>query len=234
MFQGKMKALTFSYDDGVTQDRRLIAILDRYGLKGTFNLNSGLFTAAHAFYDEAKNITFPHVCLRASEVAQVYGGHEVAVHTKTHPMLNRLTDEQIIEEVEEDRIALSALAGYDIHGMAYPVGSCAVDDRVTEVIRKHTGVRYSRTTTDTHNFDLPDDPLLLHPTVRHADKQAAEALADRFLALTPDKPQLFCIWGHAYELDRDDDWEWFEAFCRRISGRDDIFYGTLSQILPVS
>ena len=42
MFQGKMKAITFSYDDGVTQDQRLIAMLNHYGMKATFNLNSGL------------------------------------------------------------------------------------------------------------------------------------------------------------------------------------------------
>ena len=40
---GKKKAFTLSYDDGITQDRRLIGILDRYRVKATFNLNSGLF-----------------------------------------------------------------------------------------------------------------------------------------------------------------------------------------------
>ena len=34
LFNGKMKALTFSFDDGVKQDRRLIEILDKYGLLG--------------------------------------------------------------------------------------------------------------------------------------------------------------------------------------------------------
>ena len=33
-----MKALTFSYDDGVTTDERLIEIFKRYGMKCTFNL----------------------------------------------------------------------------------------------------------------------------------------------------------------------------------------------------
>ena len=42
MFSGKMKAVTFSYDDGVTQDIRLLEILNKYGLKSTFNINSGL------------------------------------------------------------------------------------------------------------------------------------------------------------------------------------------------
>ena len=31
MFGGKKKAVTFSYDDGVTQDGRLMEIFNRYG-----------------------------------------------------------------------------------------------------------------------------------------------------------------------------------------------------------
>ena len=49
MWNGKMKALTFSYDDGVEQDIRLIEILDRYHLRGTFNLNPGLQSPEHTF-----------------------------------------------------------------------------------------------------------------------------------------------------------------------------------------
>ena len=40
MFGGKVKALTFSFDDAVRQDVKMIEILNKYG-KGTFNLNSG-------------------------------------------------------------------------------------------------------------------------------------------------------------------------------------------------
>ncbi len=32
MFHGYKKAVTFSYDDGVTQDQRLIETFDKYGL----------------------------------------------------------------------------------------------------------------------------------------------------------------------------------------------------------
>ena len=42
MMQGKRKFLTLSYDDGVTQDKRLVKIFNRYGLKATFNINSEL------------------------------------------------------------------------------------------------------------------------------------------------------------------------------------------------
>ena len=40
---GKSKVLTLSYDDGPVQDIRLIQIFDRYGIKATFNLNSGCY-----------------------------------------------------------------------------------------------------------------------------------------------------------------------------------------------
>ena len=231
MFEGKMKALSFSYDDGVTQDRRLLAILNRYGLKATFNLNSGLFASAAAFYDREKNVTFPHVRLRASEIAEVYAGHEVAAHTRTHPMLKDLTDEAMIAETEEDRLALSDLVGYDVCGFAYPAGTCGMNAHVADVLRRHTGVRFARTTTSTHRFDLPQDLMTLDPTVRHAERDAKLSLAQQFLDLQPETPQFFLIWGHAYEFDRDDDWAWFEEFCRMISRRDDIFYGTNREIL---
>ena len=230
MFHGKMKAVTFSYDDGVTQDRRLISILNRYGLRATFNLNSGLFASAAAFYDERKNVTFPHVRLRASEISGVYAGHEVAAHTLTHPLLKDLPDAQIVREVEDDRRALSALAGQAVRGFAYPFGTRGVDARTVQIIRRQTGVQYARTTTSTHAFDLPEDLLLLHPTVRHAEWDAMFALAERFLSLQPDAPQVFYIWGHAYEFERDGDWERFETFCQMISRRDDIFYGTNAQV----
>ena len=42
MWNGKNKAVTFSYDDGTEHDIRLVEIFNRYGMKCTFNLNSGL------------------------------------------------------------------------------------------------------------------------------------------------------------------------------------------------
>ena len=47
---GKKKALTLSYDDGVEQDIRLIDIMKKNGLKGTFNLNSGCYAPEGTVY----------------------------------------------------------------------------------------------------------------------------------------------------------------------------------------
>ena len=37
------KLFTLSFDDGTEQDCRLIALMEKYGVKGTFNISSGIF-----------------------------------------------------------------------------------------------------------------------------------------------------------------------------------------------
>ena len=117
---GKKKAVTFSYDDGVTQDINLIEMMNKYGLKGTFNLNSELLGKPGILIRENQKIS--HYKIRPEDVKYVYDGHEVAVHTLTHPLLTKLSDGEIIRQVDEDRKNLQDLVGYDVVGMAYPCG----------------------------------------------------------------------------------------------------------------
>ena len=230
MFNGKMKAVTFSYDDGVTQDQRLISILNRYNLKCTFNLNSGLLGRAGSLLRE--DVTVAHCKPRPEEVRNIYAGHEIAAHTLTHPALSQLSDEDVIREVEEDRKALSEIAGYEVVGMAYPGGTHVMNAHVADLIRNNTGIRYARTTTSTHNFDLQDDLIIFNPSVyHHVELDELFWLGEEFLALKPDTPKIFYIWGHAYEFDIRNEWDRFEQFCNMISGKDDIFYGTNAEVL---
>lgn len=230
MFDGKMKAITFSYDDGVTQDQRLIALFNKYGLKATFNLNSGLLGKPGSLVREG--VTVAHVKPRPEEVRAIYAGHEIAAHTLTHPMLPTLSDDEVVRQVEEDRLALSELAGYEVVGMAYPGGGVNYDARVADVIRARTGIRYARTTVSSFSFEPQSDLICFRPTVyHHAQWADMERLADEFLALEPDSPRIMYIWGHAYEFDIHGDWERFEQFLQRISGREDVFYGTNRQVL---
>ena len=127
---GKEKCLTFSYDDGVTQDRRLVELFNKYGIRGTFNLDSGCFgKLAKANGNFIKETT--HNKIEESEVAQLYKGHEVAVHTISHPNLVYLNKDAIRYEVMEDRKNLERLVGYPVTGMAYPFGT--YDDTVISV-----------------------------------------------------------------------------------------------------
>ena len=228
MYQGKNKAITFSYDDGVTQDRRLIEILNRYGLKATFNINSGLLDRPDDFLMiDGKKIG--HAKVSAAEVRRLYQGHEVAVHTLTHPNLTELDEQEIVRQVEEDRKNLSA--GYEVTGMAYPCGGVNNDDRVAQVLKEHTAVRYARTITSSNSFAPQENLLRFNPSVYHLDWADMEKMADEFLAMQAETPQLFYIWGHSYEFDINDTWDRFEAFCKKISGHSDIFYGTNREVL---
>ena len=232
MFNGKKKAVTFSFDDGVTQDKRLIEIFDRYGLKCTFNLNSGLLGRKNTL--QFKSATVVHNKVLPEEVREVYKNHEVAVHTVHHPNLTEIADDsKVIRQVEDDRKALSALVGYEVVGMAYPCGGVNNDDRVAKLIAENTGVKYARTITSSFSFDLQQNLYRFNPTVYlHGDGIArATELAKEFLAMETGKPKIFYIWSHAYEFDIHDTWGEVEEFCRLISGHDDVFYGTNTEVL---
>ena len=44
-------------------------------------------------------------------------------------------------------------------------------------------------------------------------------------------PQLFYIWGHAYELDANGGWETLERLLKMLAFRKDIDYGTNRELL---
>ncbi len=229
MWNGKKKALTFSYDDGVMQDIRMIGILNRYGLKGTFNLNSELLGREGSLI--RNGVTVRHDKVRPEDVRAIYAGHEVAAHTLTHPFLPRTADDEVVRQVEEDRLRLCELCGYEVVGMAYPGGGVNHDPRVERLVRDRTGIRYARTTDASGGFSRGDDLIALMPTVYHVDTDEMFALGEKFLACDGDEPALFYIWGHSYEFDAWNFWDRFEAFCEMISGREDIFYGTNREVL---
>ena len=226
MWNGKKKAITFSYDDGVTQDRRLVAILDKYGLKGTFNLNSERFEVSFT-----TSYGYTRTNISASEVKELYKNHEVAVHTLAHPNLTEQTEEEIIRQVEEDRKNLEALVGYPIRCMAYPCGGVNNDDRVAEIIKKNTPIRFARTITSTNKYDLQENLLRFNPTMHTPAMRSDMEVVEKFLALETDEPQVLYLWGHAYEMEEGgSSWEEFENLCKLVSGKEDIFYGTNSEV----
>ena len=90
MWSGKQKAITFSFDDGIKQEERLIKILDKYKLKATFNLNSGKFGTKFPY--EANGRTVERTIIEPIDVKEIYKNHEVSVHTLGHFNLTQLPD----------------------------------------------------------------------------------------------------------------------------------------------
>jgi peptidoglycan/xylan/chitin deacetylase (PgdA/CDA1 family) len=227
---GKTKAVTLSYDDGNYDDIRLLDILNRYGLKCTFNLNSELLSKKGMLIREGKRIA--HYKIHTEDVKHIYEGHEVAVHTLTHPNLTQCDDKEIIRQVEADRLNLSELVEYEVVGMAYPCGGVNNDDRVAGIIKKNTGVKYSRTITTNNCFDLQENLYRFNPTAYHLDFEKMMQLGREFVEFKPKEPKVFYIWGHSYEMDYCADyWVKLEEFFKLISNKEDIFYGTNKEVL---
>lgn len=222
--EGRARALTFSYDDGVEQDLRLRTLLDRYGLKGTFNLNSGLLTAPGAAPADP-------LIRRMTErqVLEAFAGtpHEIGLHGLRHLYLEQLPPARATYEILEDRARLEALFHTWVRGGAYPYGTW--NEQTLDSLRA-CGVDYFRTTQDSHSFDVPQDWLRLAPTCHHNDPQLP-ALAERFLHDPVERrPYLFYIWGHSYEFERDDNWALIENLAQTLSGRAEVYYATNGEV----
>lgn len=224
-----MKYITFSYDDGITQDKRLIEIFNKYNLKCTFNINSGLFGKEEYIEREGKTVSL--IRNKKEDIKHIYEGHEVAAHGVTHGRLDEMSDEEIIRETEGDRLALSELVGYEVKGMAYACGF--YDSRVIDVLKNKTGVKYARVVESSHGFKMPEEPFALHGTLyHHKDWNDLFETGERFLNQSFDNDALLYIWGHGFEFDiYPERWGEFEEFCRFISGKKDIVYGTNSEVL---
>ncbi len=228
--QGR-KILTFSYDDGVTQDIRLVDLFNKYGMRATFNLNSGLLGDDGALVREGYRVS--HNKVRACDIKHIYEGHEIAGHSLTHPTLHMLENNtEIIRQVEEDRLKLSELAGYEVVGFAYPMGNVPKDSHVPELLKHNTGVKYCRNTVATFSFDRQSNLYLFEPTVHHhGNWQKMHELGEKFISMTNENDQIFYIWGHAYEFDINDSWDAFEEFLKMMSSRSDIEYLTNKEAL---
>lgn len=217
------KMLTFSYDDGIYQDERLVEIFNKYGMKATFNLNTGIQSPESNFEIEGIKIAR----MEQEGLAKLYEGHEIALHGLTHASPSGIKPEDYSQEYLQDARNIEKLYGKYPIGMAYAYGD--VPDPVVSYL-KDIGIRYGRTVESTHSFTLPQDPLRLNATCHHNDDKLFE-LAEQFLAAKPEEPMLFYVWGHSYEFDVNNNWERIEEFCKMLGGRDDIFYGTNAQCL---
>ncbi len=218
--QGKVKALTLSYDDGVFQDIRLMKILDKHGIKCTFNVNSDQFAA-----DDVTGSG--RISVKQAKELYTNSGHEVAVHGATHPFLEQLPIHLAMDDILRDRKQLEEMFGTIIRGMAYPYGT--YNDDVVSCMRC-AGIVYSRTVRSTGSFYLPSDWMRLPATCHHNDSRL-EQLCDEFLSAEYKRdPKLFYLWGHSYEFDNNDNWNVIEKFSKKMGGKDDIWYATNIEI----
>lgn len=210
---GRHKVLTMSYDDGRAEDRRLVDIFNRNGIKATFHVNSGL--------------TDDEMRLKPDEWKAVYEGHEVSCHTVLHPTIARCPLSQVALQVLEDRRALERAVGYPVRGMSYPNGSYTQE--IVDML-PGLGIEYCRVVGSTDDFAMPENFLKWKSTCHHNHnllengKRFAELFKTQYL-------YMMYVWGHSFEFPRDDNWEVMEEFCCMLGGREDIWYATNIEIV---
>ena len=228
---GKPKAVTFSYDDGVREDIQLVEIINRHGIKCTFNLNNDIMRGENNFTDEEIKKYF------------LSNGHEVAVHGSMHRALGNVSAIDGIRDVLECRLELEKKTGKIIKGMAYPDTGITVfvNNASYENIKsylKDLGIVYSRTLGgDNNSFQLPQDWYAWMPTAHHNNPQIMEYI-DEFVNMDLStktycarrQPRLFYMWGHSYEFRNADNWEHLEDICAKLGGKDDTWYATNMEI----
>lgn len=223
----KSKAFTMSYDDGTIHDRRLVEIMNRWGLRGTFNLNS-------AFFGKKESSPSPFGTIDTSkieewEVSELYAGHEIAGHGLAHASPTNVGSSTFMYETISDKANLERIAGKLVRGYAYPFGNY---DRVSIDVLRLAGYHYSRTVGETAGFELPKDFMEWHSTCHHNHPRLME-LAETFCS--PDGPpfgrQLFYLWGHSYEFATQGTWELIERFCQYMGEHgEDIWFATNIEI----
>lgn len=210
------KYFTLSFDDGLEQDKLTLEMMRKYGIKGTFNLNSGLFgqksyikyIIKYGVSNVPKNIGEPISGefadadrIPADEICQVYEGMELATHGVTHANLSELSSEELRMELLPDKESLQTFTDIPVVGHAFPFGKTS---DLVETFLKENNFLYARGVTSekaTRNFAFPDNPLNFNPTCWHIDDDI-EQLIDQFIAAEPtDGDLLFYMWGHGYEFD---------------------------------
>lgn len=220
---GKTKALTMSFDDGRIFDRDLIKMFNKYGIKGTFHLISSRLGSDGY--------------VKSEEIKELYAGHEISLHTHTHPTIAYMPRRRIDYEITENKRILERIAGREICGLSYPMGSFG--DNVTGVM-KNAGVLYGRTTLSTGTFALPKNFYEWHPTIHYSrgtQRWSKNLVISR--SLLTEKANEFAeyfdwqrnmpimqVWGHSYELDDNDDWDVMENFCKYISTINTVWFAT--------
>ena len=218
--KGKAKVLTMSYDDGKLEDIRLLEIFNRYGIRGTFNLNYGLMCSDQT--------GMPHPRIPKDQVAELYKGHEIATHTLTHPTIARCPLTEVAHEILEDRKGLEGITGGIVRGHAYPNGSYS--EEIKQLFRQ-LGIAYARVGNSVPDYALPADPLEWNPTCHHDDPNLMQ-MAEFFANFQKKQYlKLMYVWGHSYEFADHDNWEVIEEFCKYMGGRDDIWYATNIEII---
>ncbi|MFA6254820.1 MAG: polysaccharide deacetylase family protein [Patescibacteria group bacterium] len=243
------KIVTTSWDDGNKLDLKLLNLLNKYNLKGTFYIPKNL---------ELKSLT-------GQEIKLIAETQEIGAHTLNHPNLTSLvSDEEIKREIKGSKDFLEQFLGREIKMFAYPGGK--FDFRTKQAV-KEAGFIAARTTRE-FEFGISQDKFEFATTIhvypfpfRKRDKDhyyfsrflfqplqnsffqilklklpkrsffswhnLSQALFDCFLK----EGGVYHLWGHSWEIEKYDMWDDLETVFKYMANRSECQYLTNGQSL---
>lgn len=190
-FNTRMKLMT-SWDDGAKSDLKLAQLLKSYQLPGIFFLpNAGLQ-------------------LSLAEIRELALDFEIGGHTVSHPHdMKDLVYEDLVAEIWNNKMWLETVSGQMLEWFCYPRGR--YDDRVIKAVQE-SGFKYARTTLQGVTDWDESNPYRIHTSVHvydykpeYGDKTWLEYAKGVFLT-AKEKDGYFHLWGHSWEIDRQQLW----------------------------
>ncbi len=244
----KKTIITTSWDDGNKLDLKVLDLLDKYGLRGTFYIPKS---------HQSKTLSDP-------EINVVCRRQEVGAHTLNHVNLSAVDLTTAREEIRGSKDYLEDLTGKDIEMFCYPFGH--FNNEVRQEV-KAAGFLGARTTKE---FDIryPDDFFSFNTSLHiypfpfrkrdeshyHLSKFLFQPLQKKYSGIRAlglplrswlswdnlsrsvfdhalEINGLYHIWGHSWEIERYGLWDKLESHFKYISRRDDCLYLTNGEAL---
>lgn len=179
-----------SWDDGRLDDLKLVSLLRKYKLPAVFYLPTMVRD------------------LSDSQVIDIAQDFEIGGHTMTHPAdMKALKSKDIWWEISENKKELETLIGKKINKFCYPRGR--YDQRAIDAA-KSSGYTECRTT---HVLKLGANDKFRKGTTIHVFQRSEYKIvhwvdvAKEYVLKAAENGGTFHIWGHSWEIERDENWQ---------------------------
>jgi peptidoglycan/xylan/chitin deacetylase (PgdA/CDA1 family) len=229
--------VTTSWDDGHVLDHRLAALLDEYGVEGTFYIAPNDHEIA------------PALRLGNAGTAEIGSRFEIGGHTLNHRPLITLDAGTATEEITTGKQVLEDILGREIVSFCYPRGEYrathpamvrAAGFRLARTVQRWvttpSPALEMRTTVNAYRHLIDGVPVLrlAGGNPLHAARLfwnwdlLAMAVFDRVLQTGG----AFHFWGHSWEIDKFGDWSRLERVLDYIGGRSGVTYVDNAALVP--
>ena len=220
---------TTSWDDGHKLDLKLLKLMNKYSIKGTFYISGNCE-------------------LNKKEIKLISESQEVGAHTMNHKELNSISLKDARKEIVDSKAFVEGIIDKKVISFCYPRGKYNL--KVSNLVR-NAGFKYARTTRR-FDFSLSKNPFLNGTScqtiifkadlfkflkVTNLNPFSIRYIVDwnyfmeKMFRFVQKKGGILHLWGHSWEIDKFDQWMQLEKFFKFISTQKDIEFKTNAELI---